>query len=738
MKTKAFCVLSILSAQAAFVGTAFAQPASAAFGASASPGGASATGTTGGPSAAPQGPQGPQAPVAGPTADEEWAERDRKLGESPTLIGGVGLLHMPFAQGGAPGQFRVAFTAETFAADFLCTADQPCRNPRGGAALPGASLSHIGGTLSLDVQIAKWLEAYGSTGGYANSSVQNRPSLIQVLGDTQLGVKLHTAVTKVIHVGFAPELWLVNGTGSVGLLGGGTSAKFRGLATADLREMKKSIPVRLGTTLTYSLDNTGETLTDVETLRKEPVTRIERFGLRVNRVDHFDINIGAEVFLLKEKLRPFVEYGIQIPINRQGYACKLSNPSRDRCLANEPIAPSSLTLGARAMPWKNGFAITAAFDIGVTGTSNFIEEVSPVAPWTFYLGAGWAFDTKDRPPVETLRLVDRPVETKAKGTQIVGFVHEADKPDAIANAIVSWDEHPQWTSLATGGDGRFTTHELEGGTYGFTVKAEGYKPGSCKATLAPGAGAPGAPVQLDCPVQALPRLGVVVGHVKDETGAVRGAMIKLVDAQKKTLAGSGDDSGAFRFGEVSPGTAQVTVDAEGYLSYVGSTDVKARQDNPVDVVLQKRPKNAQVTVGKNEITIKNQIQFALDSAQILPASTGLLTEIADVFIHSPQLKRVEVQGHTDNSGTADHNKQLSDDRANAVVAWLASHGVDSSRLVARGYGQGKPLVPNVTAANRARNRRVQFIIVDQDAAAAPAKPADKPAKPGTAKKPDLK
>lgn len=722
MKTKAFCVLSILAAQA-FVKTAAAQPATLQLGggASADPSGVQGNGNA---NATPASSGAPPA-VAETKPNDEWAERDRKLGESPTLVGGVGLLHMPFAQGGAAGQFRVAFTAETFSADFLCTSAQSCRNPRGAGRLNSASLSHIGGTLSLDVQIAKWLEAYGSTGGFANSSDANRPSLIQVLGDTQLGVKVHTQIGRVFHVGFSPELWLVNGTGSVGLLGGGTSAKFRGLATVDLRDMQKSLPVRFGTTLTYSIDNTGETLTDIERLRGEPVTRIERFGLRVNRVDHFDIHLGAEVFLLKERLRPFMEYGIAIPVNRQGYACRVGNPSQDKCMANDPIAPSSLTIGARAMPWKNGFALTAAFDIGVTGTSNFIEEMSPVAPWTFYLGAGWAFDTKDRPPVETIKMVDRPVAVAAKGSLVTGFVHEAEKTEGISNAIISWDEHPQWTSLATGTDGRFTTHELEGGTYGFTVKAEGYKPGNCKVTLAPGVGGgPGAaPVQVDCPVQALPRVGAIVGHVKDETGAVRGAMVKVVDAQKKPLSGSGDDSGAFRFGEVSPGTAQITVDAEGYLSYVGSADVKARQDNAVDIVLQKRPKNAQVTVGKNEIGIKNQIQFALDSAQILPASTGLLTEIADVFIHNPQIKRVEVQGHTDNSGTADHNKQLSEDRANAVVKWLADHGVDNGRLVARGYGQGKPLVPNVTAANRARNRRVQFIIVDQDAAAAaPAAP----------------
>lgn len=201
----------------------------------------------------------------------------------------------------------------------------------------------------------------------------------------------------------------------------------------------------------------------------------------------------------------------------------------------------------------------------------------------------------------------------------------------------------------------------------------------------------------------------------------------MVDSQKKESSGAADQNGAFRFQDVPPGTTQFTVDAEGYLALTESSDVKVRVENNVDLLLKKRPKNANVTVGKGEIFIKQQIQFAIDSATILPESNGLLTEIADVLIKNPRIKRVEVQGHTDNTGTPDHNKQLSNDRAAAVVTWLSSHGVAADRMTAVGYGQTKPLVPNVTAGNRAKNRRVQFIIADQDPAAeAPAKP--KPAK----------
>jgi outer membrane protein OmpA-like peptidoglycan-associated protein len=142
-------------------------------------------------------------------------------------------------------------------------------------------------------------------------------------------------------------------------------------------------------------------------------------------------------------------------------------------------------------------------------------------------------------------------------------------------------------------------------------------------------------------------------------------------------------------------------------------------------MIRHRPKQGLVQVGKTEINIKQQVQFALDQAIILPESIPLLTEIADVLIHNPRIKRIEIQGHTDNSGTPDHNQTLSDQRADAVRSWLTSHGVTPDRLVAKGYGQSKPLVPNVTTANKAKNRRVQFIIMEQDPAT-PTTPAPTP------------
>ncbi len=650
-----------------------------------------------------------------------WAARERSLDEANTITGGTGLLHTQHAQSGSPGQFRVGFVGEWFKAGFLCTEQYPCPNPTGGTELTSDTLTHTGGTLSLGASLFNIgegvFDGYVAISAIANSDDANRPGLLQVLGDTDIGVKYQAPVGDVMHLGLFSELWLINGTGSVGLDGGGTSAKFGGIATADLRGAPTSnthIPLRFSANVIYSLDNTGAVLTDTESARGEPVTRIERYGLGVNRVDHFDMLLGGEAFIADDRFRPFVEGRILVPTNRQSYQCHLDNPSNDQCLANDTVVPSTLTLGARVFPWKHGFSLLAAFDIGLGGVKNFIEEVQPTPPWTLFLQASWAVDTQDRPPV--VRHVEKIVERMPPRGHLVGFVHEKDKNDPIVGAIVTYRDRADVFPLATGADGKFGD-ELPPGAYSVDIKADGFKPGACDINVP----AQGGDVAVDCPVESLPRVGTVIGHVRDaDTGQpVSGVQVALVDAQQKTLQLNADSAGGLRFESVSPGTAEIRVEADGYLVLVVPTDVKARQETTVDLALRPKPRESKVQITAKEITIKDQIQFALDSAVILPDSFGLLTEIADTIIRHPEIKRVEVQGHTDNSGTPEHNQLLSEQRSEAVRAWLVQHGVEGDRLVSRGYGQDRPLVPNVTAGNRAQNRRVQFIILEKEGAPPP-------------------
>jgi len=107
------------------------------------------------------------------------------------------------------------------------------------------------------------------------------------------------------------------------------------------------------------------------------------------------------------------------------------------------------------------------------------------------------------------------------------------------------------------------------------------------------------------------------------------------------------------------------------------------------------------------------VQFDTGKATIKPASNDLLNEVAQVLLQHPEMVRIEVQGHTDNRGSAALNKKLSQARADAVKKALVQRGVSAERLVTKGYGPDKPIDENGTEEGRQKNRRVQFMILDK-------------------------
>ena len=111
------------------------------------------------------------------------------------------------------------------------------------------------------------------------------------------------------------------------------------------------------------------------------------------------------------------------------------------------------------------------------------------------------------------------------------------------------------------------------------------------------------------------------------------------------------------------------------------------------------------TTGKIDIY---GILFDVDRAELKPESRATLEEVANLLKSDPSL-RLEVAGHTDNTGGADHNMKLSVTRAAAVVnALVGTFGIEKSRLQPRGYGDTKPVAPNDSDQGRAKNRRVEL------------------------------
>jgi OOP family OmpA-OmpF porin len=131
------------------------------------------------------------------------------------------------------------------------------------------------------------------------------------------------------------------------------------------------------------------------------------------------------------------------------------------------------------------------------------------------------------------------------------------------------------------------------------------------------------------------------------------------------------------------------------------------------------PLKATTRLRGGELVIMKPVFFETDKAIIKPVSYAILDAVADTLRTNPQLLLVEIQGHADERGDDDHNLRLTQDRAAAVKAYLVDKGVAGDRLVARGYGETRPLCKQHGEGCWSQNRRVQFIILRHEGSPLP-------------------
>lgn len=119
-----------------------------------------------------------------------------------------------------------------------------------------------------------------------------------------------------------------------------------------------------------------------------------------------------------------------------------------------------------------------------------------------------------------------------------------------------------------------------------------------------------------------------------------------------------------------------------------------------------------VEVKGGMIVISQEIFFGKNKDVIKKKSYPVLRSVADTLQAMALIKKVAIEGHSDNKGSRDKNIELSDRRAQAVRRWLVEHGISGDRLTAKGYGPDRPIADNASKEGRAKNRRVEFRIVD--------------------------
>jgi outer membrane protein OmpA-like peptidoglycan-associated protein/tetratricopeptide (TPR) repeat protein len=201
----------------------------------------------------------------------------------------------------------------------------------------------------------------------------------------------------------------------------------------------------------------------------------------------------------------------------------------------------------------------------------------------------------------------------------------------------------------------------------------------------------------------------VKGVVRDkQTRAPLDASIELINLESnrtESLVSSDSVSGAYLIVLTQGAEYALYVNRPGYLfqslNFNYST-VKNFEPIVLDIDLEK------ATAGTRAVL--QNIFFEVDKYDLQPKSVTELEKIQRFLKENPAV-RVEISGHTDNSGTAAHNASLSQKRAQSVYDYLVSHGVEASRLFAKGYGADQPIADNSTEDGRQKNRRIEFKVI---------------------------
>ena len=186
------------------------------------------------------------------------------------------------------------------------------------------------------------------------------------------------------------------------------------------------------------------------------------------------------------------------------------------------------------------------------------------------------------------------------------------------------------------------------------------------------------------------------------------AIIEITDNKTGKITESfttNSATGKFLISLNSGGNYGIAVKADGYLFHSENFDIPAGSDyNMVNKTIELK----NIKCG-SKIALRN-VFFDTGKSAIRSESNAELDRLVQLLKDVPTLK-IELSGHTDNTGSATSNQTLSQDRAQAVVDYLVSKGIASNRLVAKGYGSDRPVASNDSAEGRQENRRTEFEIV---------------------------
>jgi outer membrane protein OmpA-like peptidoglycan-associated protein len=640
----------------------------------------------------------PQAPadvaaVPGTTTQESFvpgsephspATRGNKVSEPANLrvmsgvSGASGVWRVSSADLGRPGLLRLSLDGEYFTSQNFPVLR--ARNTR------------TAGTLTAGYVFHKNVEGYFSYAASANTNSKASPPLMQAQGDVNLGIKAATEVTRGFRAGADLAFNLFPGLGAQDVSRYAFGFSPRLLATYDVRAAAPSVPLRAHLNLSLNLDGTGDFG------KAKVLTPSEEFALGVNRFNRFGMSLGIESPL--PYATAFLEFGFAYPMGAGGLVGPDGNP-----VGAGSAMPNRLTLGGKVTALRDvGFV--AAIDLGLA--SRVASGIPATMPYNLIFGITYNIDPQAKGEtriVEKTTVVEKKVEVATVAPsytgKVGGAVLDADTKQPVAGAVVAMAGSglPPVASDVDGG--KFLSYELPAGKVELTAVKDGYRPAAQEAVI---------------------EVGKVASVQFLLTREVKGSAVRIALTSNRAkvdgrLRFEGprraeiDTVGGAASLELPAGHYVLAVEASGYLAKSKELELTGAEAR-LDFDLSPVPRQSLVEVRENRIEIKQQVHFETAKATILGDSFALLDQVIDAIVRSGA-RKVRIEGHTDNHGAKDANLRLSQDRAKEVLRYLVSRGVDRTRVDAEGYGDSKPIAPNLTARGREKNRRVDFVIVER-------------------------
>ncbi len=625
------------------------------------------------------------APHTPSTLGNPWRSAGN-LRHTATPIGGVGLLRVAGSDLGRRGLLRLSLSGDLSSND-----DFPVQ---------GADNSRTAGTFALSFVPLDFLELSLAYTASANTNTRSSPNLIQAFGDVTLGAKATRQWLPGLWAGADVRVMTFSGVGTQSQVAFGFSP--RAVATYDASAVLP-LPLRAHANLGLLLDGTGE-LTDSNRLNAA-----EEYALGINRYPRLTVGVGVEAPL--PLATPFLEYGLASPLGVEGG--KLVAPD-GTLVPVGGVAPQTLGLGLKVTAVPN-FTFTAAAELGLTRQVG--RGVTPVPPFNLLLAASLNVDPLVQaggPPTlaplarEPMRVASTPSPSPtapaavAQTSQVSGVVVDAKTRQPLSGVLVAVVDSTLPPVASAPRDGRFLTYSLPAGPVKLSVQKEGYLPLEQEVLLKAG-----EPATVELALVAEVKPAVLALAVTSRRRPVA-ATLAFQGPERRQVSLTERDAASQKL-PLPAGRYVVEVTAPGFLAQ--TRDVQVTEGAALELAFELEPEPKQWLVkrdnGKLELT--QPLRFVDGKAVLLPDNQPVLAQVVDLVVRTG-IQRLRVEGHTDNQGDKAANLTLSKERARAVVDALVKAGLEPARLEAEGFGDTRPVAPNLTPRGRELNRRVDFVI----------------------------